>query len=52
MMGTEQDALVFGFSGNCCLFGCCDVGWTTAPVLLAAYVAAGNGLNNGVHCGL
>jgi len=24
----------------------------TAPVLLADYVTAGNGLKNGVHCGL
>jgi len=25
---------------------------TTAPLLLADYVTTGNGLKNGVHCGL
>jgi len=25
---------------------------TTAPVLLADYVTTGNGLKNGIHCGL
>jgi len=55
LSGLSKIAYLFIASGNLGMFerqmGVASVG-VTAPVLLADCVTTGNGLKNGVHCGL